>query len=143
MYGHIGDLFQQGIHDDSKGQRRTKSGLWDGLPTYSSVRSRMPTHRSPVPPACPQFHKTNPAITELRQGSSQPRLRRKTVQIKHRNRHSPFSRYLNSIVPDSGRLDPSRAMFGLNGAHDWNAAARSSSLTYGGRLETYSRGSWR
>ncbi len=57
--------------------------------------------------------------------------------------HSPFSRNLNSIVPDSGLFDPSRVIFGLNGAHVWSAAARSSSLTNGGRFEMYSSGSWR
>ena len=41
--------------------------------------------------------------------------------FRDRSSHSPFSRNLNSIVPDSGLFDPSRVIFGLNGAHVWPA----------------------
>lgn len=58
-----------------------------------------------------------------------------------RGKHAPLSRNLNSIVPCKGLGEPSRAMLGLKGAHAWKATARFSSVTYGGRLDMYKRGS--
>ena len=48
---------------------------------------------------------------------------------------APFSMYLNSIVPESGLLLPSRGMFGLKGAQVTKAVARAWSVTCGGRPE--------
>lgn len=56
---------------------------------------------------------------------------------------SPFSLYLNSIVPDRRLLEPSRDILGRNGPQVTKANARFSSVTYGGMLDIYKRGSWR
>lgn len=59
------------------------------------------------------------------------------------NLHSPFSRNLNSIVPDKTLLEPSRGILGLNGPQVTKARARFSSETYGGMFVIYKSGSWR
>lgn len=55
----------------------------------------------------------------------------------------PLSRKRNSMVPATTGLAGSRARCGRNGPHDTKARARSSSVTWAGTLEMYSRGSCR